>query len=576
MTLSVSYRLSVVLLAAATTSIARSQQAEPQRLLVRFKPEVAEARIQRTLATNGLSELRRIDSIGVRVISLPTTAAKQGLVERLRTSGDVKFVEVDRKVREAQSSTIAPNDPWYEMWQPQLRQINCPAAWAYTRGTSNVVIAILDSGVNGVPDLSSKLLSGWNAITNNPDWADVRGHGTMVAAVAAASSNNALGIASVAWNCKVLPVRVSDSNGVAYYSDLAAGVVWAAEHGARVVNLSFTLERDSTLEAALQLLRSKGGVAVCSAGNTGGNSGSGPNPYILTVAGTDAYGQRSVNSSFGQDVDISAPYTSMSATRDGSYTAVGGTSFSAPQVAGAAALVISANPGLTSAQVEQILLTTATDSGSAGWDPYTGYGQVNVGHAVARALGTIPQDLTPPSVRFISPSQGAVLSGPATVASEASDDNDISKVVFQVDGIVVAEILAPPYSFVWQTTHTSEGLHRLTSLAVDRAGNASSAHLDVTVRNFVDAQPPTVTIVSPTSGSKLGRSVKVTGNAFDNVGITKVEVLLDGHVVGHSTAAPFTIQWSSKNVPAGMHSLQCRAFDPVGNVGWSQMISVRK
>ncbi len=561
---------------AALTASAFAQEIAPGRLLVKFKSGVSNARAAEIQASISGREIKRIDGIDVRVLKIPEAADPRAIAARLKQSGDVAFAEPDHIAHGAQSATT-PNDPWFLNWQPQLRQINCPAAWQYTTGNLNVVIAIIDTGVNGsIPDLSPKVMPGWNVINNSSDTSDVNGHGTKVAAVAAAASNNGVGVASVAWNCKVMPIRAADANMDAYYSDLANGVMYAADHGARIVNLSFLVSRDSTLESALSHLMAGGGIAFCGAGNYGSDTGEPQNPYIVTVSGTGADSQWSPNSNYGQNVDIAAPYTDYTADMEGGYTAVGGTSFSTPMVAGAAALVVSVNPGLTSTQIEKILEQSATDEGLAGWDPYTGWGQVNVGKAVQMALGTTPVDSTPPTVSITSPSTNAQVSGITGVYLSAYDANGVDSAYYFVDGVQIGQVLAAPFTYSWDTTKTSDGTHTLTVFARDPSGNTGQTSVSVTVRNFIDTIAPTITITSPTAGSRLSKTVNTTVVTSDNVGVVRTATYLDGLLVASSTTAPFTMQWSDRTVASGLHTLQCKAYDAAGNCGVSASVSVRK
>ena len=131
------------------------------------------------------------------------------------------------------------------------------------------------------------MVPGWNSYDNNSNSNDVAGHGTAVAGTAAAAGNNAAGVASVAWGCKVMPIRVSDTSGNATYSSIASGLNWAASHGARVANISYIVTGSSTVTAAARSFQTNGGVVVASAGNYSSFDSSPDNPSILTVSATN-------------------------------------------------------------------------------------------------------------------------------------------------------------------------------------------------------------------------------------------------------------------------------------------------
>ncbi len=153
-----------------------------------------------------------IPGTGVKVLSLPPNASERALERAFRKRAEVESAEVDLLVP---PDGVTPNDPLYPS-QWHLSRIAAPDAWSTTTGSSGIIIAILDSGVDGShPDLASKMVSGWNFYDNNANTTDVYGHGTKVAGTAAAAGNNGTGVASVAWNCLIMPVRISDTSGYA-------------------------------------------------------------------------------------------------------------------------------------------------------------------------------------------------------------------------------------------------------------------------------------------------------------------------------------------------------------------------
>jgi subtilisin family serine protease len=552
------------------------EQFVPGRVLVKFHDNILPAHARNIIAALGARDASEIPNIGVHILDLPYQANEKAFVSAFQARSEVEFAELDRILAPAE---IIPNDPFYstgDEWH--LLKIGAPTAWSMSTGNSDVTIAILDTGVDGTHlDLASKMIPGWNVYDNNSNTSDVYGHGTQVAGVAAASSNNGQGVASIAWGCRIMPIRISAANGGASYSAMASGLNWAADHGANVANISYIASDSAAVRTAAQYFQSKGGVVVASAGNNTTFDSAADNPYILTVSATDPTDVLSYWSNTGNNVDIAAPEGAETTLRGGGYTYAGGTSISSPIVAGVAALVISANPSLTPTEVQTILKQNSDDLGSSGWDTSYGWGRVNAARAVAAAAGAGAADTSPPTVSFAMPTGGVSVQGTVTVQVSASDNLGVTSVNTTVDGLSLGTDTAGPYTFQWNTTLHLNGLHTLIATATDAAGNASSTSISVNVNNVsVDAAPPSVLITSPANGSKISTSVSVYVNTSDNVRVSKVELYVDGFLTATSTSVPFATKWNSRKTEIGAHTLQCKAYDAAGNAGVSQVITVYK
>ena len=547
----------------------------PGRVLVKFRANVGLDHARQIVAALGAREADELPRIGIMVLDLPEQADEAAFAHALAARADVEFAELDQILKPAD---ITPNDPWFANWEGHLRRIQAPAAWSTTVGSSDVVIAILDTGVDSNhEDFAGKIVPGWNSYNNNSSTMDVSGHGTAVAGTAGATSNNGIGVASVCWSCRIMPIRVSDMTGYATNSAIAAGLTWAADHGARVANISYIVSDSSAVTAAAQYFQGKGGVVTSSAGNYSTFSNSADNPYILTVSATDYLDVIYQYSNTGKNIDVAAPGDSFSTQMGGGYVSTGGTSYSAPIVAGVAALVMSVNPQLSGDQVQNIVKQSADDLGTAGWDPIYGAGRVNAARAVSMAAtgGTI--DTIPPTVAFVYPNNGMAVSGIFTIQISASDNTGVSAVDLSVDGVSLGSTAVSPYSFQWDSRLVANGSHSFSARASDLRGNVSTASITVNVQNvIVDTTPPSITISSPTNGSKVSANLPVYVNASDNSNVARVELYADGALVSVSSAAPFTTKWSTKKVAAGAHNLQCRAYDSAGNIGNSQLVTVYK
>src|ERR1051325_708904 len=546
----------------------------PGRVLVKFRDNVGVDHARQIVAALGTREADELPGIGVMVLDLPEQADEAAFAHALAARGDVAFAELDRIVPPAD---VTPNDPWFGSWEWYLTKIGAPAAWSITTGDKSIIIAILDTGVESThPDLQAKLAPGWNVYDNNSDTHDVYGHGTMVAGTAAASSNNAQGVAAIAWNCPIMPIRISALDGTASYSAMASGLTWAADHGARVANLSYKASTSATVTSAASYFESKGGGVTAAAGNQATFDSSSDNPNILTVSATDVNDLLYAYSNSGNNIDLAAPGLVFTTNPGATYANTGGTSVAAPIVAGAGALVLSANPTLTGTQVQDILKQSADDLGPTGWDTSYGWGRVNVGRAVSLASGSAQRDMTPPIVAFVSPTNGATVSGNLSITISASDNAVLSSVTLTIDGAAAGIDTSAPYTFTWNTINVANGTHTFAATALDASGNSSSVTLSVLVSNVLDTIAPTIQITSPGDGTKVTSNVSVTVNTSDNVAVTKVELYVDGRLKAVSTAAPFTTKWNTTKVAKGLHTLFCKSYDAAGNTGMSPLVSVIK
>jgi subtilisin family serine protease len=553
----------------------------PDRLLVKPKAGARESSVHALFSKYGAKQKEIIHQLDLRVVTVKPEKLQQTM-ERLRRSKHIEFVEPDWVL----APTAVPTDPYYG-YEWHLPKINAPSAWDVTTGISAVTIAILDSGVDvSHPDLAPLMVPGWNYFDNNANITDVNGHGTAVAGTAAAAANNGTGIAGVAWNCRLMPLRVSDTNGYGNISAMASALTWAADHGARVANLSFSgVAKLPTVISAAQYFQAKGGVVTASAGNAGTFDPSPTNPYFLVVSATDANDVLASWSNTGSNIDLSAPGVNIMTTAEGgSYGSGSGTSFSAPIVAGAAALAISANPTLPGTQIQSILKQTADDLGSTGWDTSYGAGRLNVGNAVALAASSTPlppTDGTAPVANITAPANSSTLSGTVTVNVTATDEVRVTSVDCYVNSTLLGTTTNAVAGFPWNTTAYANGSYTLQARAHDAAGNVGLSPLvNVSVWNVVappaDTIAPTVVLTSPIEGATLGRSVKVSVAAADNVGVTRVDLYTDGKLYVSSTTATTVFTWNTSKLTKGTHTLRAWAYDAAGNVGSSALVSVKK
>ena len=537
-------------------------------LLIQHKVGVPNKKVAEVVGAAGASIISEISQIRVKQIKVPAHALEK-VKEALSRNPNINFVE-NNFLAEA---VVTPNDSYYAS-QWHLSKISAPQGWDISTGSTSVAVAIIDSGVDPThPDLSNKLLPGFNFLSDNSDSHDLNGHGTAVAGSAAAISNNYTGVAGIAWQNPIMPLVVVNSSGSASYYDIAQAITYAADKGAKVMNISIAgSSNSSTLQNAVDYAWNKGAVIFAAAANYSTST-----PYypaacnnVVAVSATTSSDTLASFSNYGNWIDIAAPGVSiLTTTNGGSYSSWSGTSFSSPIAAGLGALIISANPSLTNAQVVEILKRNADDIGAPGFDPYFGYGRINVYRSLAAAKTTTPiTDSSPPIVSISSPTNGAHISGGVTVSVSASDDVGVSKVELYINGILYANDATAPYNFYWDTKNYGNGAYNLEAVAYDGSGNIGESNLiTVNVDNSQDTIPPVVSITSPPEGSPVSKKVTIKVTASDNVGVSKIELFIDSVLKSTvSSGTTLTYNWNTNSVLRGPHVISTKAYDSAGNV----------
>ena len=373
----------------------------PGRLLVVPRHGVEAGLVKRTLQLSGARLNRQIPALQLHVLDVPEESS-EAVLQSLQQSGMFQSVERDYYAHTAAAPSITPNDPSYiNQWH--LPKISAPQAWAVNTGAASVVIAVIDSGVDSThPDLSPQLAPGWNFLTNAADTTDVVGHGTAVAGTVAAASNNNTGVAGVTWNSRIMPLVVVDSNEYASYSNIAAAIQYAADHGAQIINISIGgTSSSSVLQNAVDYAWSKNVVIFASAMN---NSSSTPNypaacNHVVAVSATDTNDALAGFSNYGSWITLAAPGNNiLTTTMGGGYGYWYGTSFSSPIAAGVAALALAVNPALSPSALVTLLEQNTDDLGTPGFDTSFGWGRVNAYKAVTAAQPPAPLTIAPLAV----------------------------------------------------------------------------------------------------------------------------------------------------------------------------------
>ncbi|HZS25467.1 MAG TPA: S8 family peptidase [Gaiellaceae bacterium] len=368
-------------------------------LLIRFKSGVSQQDQTDELARAGVTAVRRIDAIGVTVVQMPPEHRNDALAE-LESSPLVADAERDVVMQQLDTT---PNDTY---WQSQwgLRRADFPSAWDHTRGLGSVVVAVLDTGVDAaLPDIQN-VASGFNFDSPGAPPSDDNGHGTSVAGIVAAHTDNREGVAGVCWSCSILPIKVLGADGTGDTALVAEGIVHAADAGARVISMSLGAPADDeTLDEAVTYAISKGAILVAAAGNNGSSTPFYPaaTPGVLGVAATDQNDRLYSWSDYGSWAKVAAPGCNPAPSSSGGYVNFCGTSSATPVVSGLAALLLSEQPLATRDDVIQAIEETTVPIGS-GVD----YGRIDAAAALAKlgdaavvpALRAAPSSTLPVSI----------------------------------------------------------------------------------------------------------------------------------------------------------------------------------
>ena len=350
----------------------------PGRLLLGRREALEANLLDRTLRMHRAVVRRHIPQLGLHVVDVPEDAS-DAILASLRQTGLFDYVERDFYAHTAST----PNDPSYQA-QWHLPRIGSADAWSLTIGSPSVVVAVVDSGVYAQhPDLSAKLVAGWNFVKGNADTADVLGHGTAVAGTLAAATNNGIGVAGVSWATLVMPLVAVDEFDYSAYSDMAAAIQYAADHRIRIINLSLGgASPSTTLQNAVDYAWNRGALVFAAAMNSSASTPFYPAAcnHAVAVSATDANDHLASFSNFGNWITLAAPGTDILTTMNGGgYGFWNGTSFSSPIAAGVAALVLAVKPDLTNQELLSVLKHSADGVGS---DTYFGAGRVNAARAV--------------------------------------------------------------------------------------------------------------------------------------------------------------------------------------------------
>lgn len=359
-----------------------------------------------------------------------------------------------------------------EMMDWGVERIGAPDVWETTQA-AGVIVGVVDTGIDYThSELQNRYLGGYDFVNDDNDPMDDHGHGTHVSGIAASSLDEA-GTVGVSPETGIYGLKVLDSDGSGYISDLVKAIDWAIANNVQLLNFSLGSSYNSEiLEQKIQEAVENGIITVAAAGNTDGGSLLYPAAYnnVIAVSATDSSDNFASFSSLG--AELAAPGVSINSTvPGGAYATWSGTSMACPHVTATAALMISNDQE----NVREGLRNTALDLGPSGKDSYYGYGLVQSKPAV---LG---EDVLAPVVTFVSPENNSIVSGEVEIRLDVQDESAIEKVVLYINGRQVQEWPENGYQYVWDTSNYSDGDYTLLAEAVDEYENQGKAKINVEI-----------------------------------------------------------------------------------------------
>ena len=362
----------------------RPAEYRPDELLVRFRPNLEPEQIEAFNGLNGATVTKSIPSINIYQLKLPDGSNLPAVQTTYQNSPLVEKVETNLLLRLPE---VVPDDTDFgDEWG--LQKMMVPEAWTVTTGSPSAIVAVLDTGVDAKhPDLVHRIVDGYDIIHQQagiPE--DDQGHGTQMAGIIAGEGQNGIGISGVSWNGRVMPVKVLDENGTGTAADVAEGIIYAADHGARVINMSFGgYGYSEMLNDAVQYAHQRNVVLVAGAGNDNTDAPAYPAAYpnVLAVTATGPQDQKWPGANFGSHVALAAPGVGILTTAvNGGYLYGTGTSHAAAMVSGVAALLKAKDARYSNVQIEKLLQANADDLGAKGRDSTFGAGRANAYRAL--------------------------------------------------------------------------------------------------------------------------------------------------------------------------------------------------
>lgn len=438
-------RIGAVLLLASPVAMGFSQVSEfaPREVLVKFRGTSAASNYYASNANRAINAqtISKISKLNVTRVKVPAGMALNDAIAYYSSLPTVEYAEGNPK----RYKTYIPNDPrWSTQYGP--RNVKAPEAWNLTKGSNTVIIAIIDDGIAAThEDLDSKRVPGYDYSDNDNDPSTTEDHGTHVAGIAAAATDNGKGVAGTGFNCRIMPLKIFPN---AFAATSAQAIIHAADNGAKVINMSYgSYSENITERNAVNYAWGKGVVLLGGTGNDGVQQPFYPGAHanVIGVGSTGTSDTRSNFSNYGPSwADVAAPGEDIESTVNGGYAQFTGTSMSGPMAAGVVGLLWSfAQPGTTATQIRAALENNTDPISNGGFK----FGRVNAYKALL--------SLDPGSANLTNPVAASMWTGAGssgTFTDLATSDGNYFTVTTegtslgQVGGAVVDFTLTGPAS----------------------------------------------------------------------------------------------------------------------------------
>jgi len=429
------------------------------QILVKFKPGTSPSTMAEVHCQNGGRVVDVIPQIGVQVVEVPASHLQEKLSARRVLSTYLSHPSVEYAEPNSQGQLMAiPDDSGFG-GQWNMNQVQAPEAWDITQGSPAIDIALLDTGIDqDHPDVSPKIVANVN-FSSSPSFDDYYRHGTHVAGIAAAVTDNEMGVAGLGYRSSLMNVKVYADDGSAAISSLSKGIIWAADNGAEVININMIYYYPlMTIENAVNYAWNKGAVLVAAAGNEGNSRATYPGAYsnCMAVAAADSQDKLASWSTYGDWVSVAAPGVSIYSTMPDGYGYGSGTCMASAHVSGLAALLFTVvsdtnGNGRLNDEVRYAIESTCDDIGGK-----VAYGRINAYEAMltsVSSLGLISGTVT--DVQTSQPIEGATIShGTAQVKTDPSGSYFIAGVP---EGSYTISVSAPGYENASQGVSVTAG-----------------------------------------------------------------------------------------------------------------------